>query len=153
MEKTGRASVIALDAGWSDVGSWAALHEVSPKDDAGNSMVGDVVAVNCRDSYVRSESRLVGVVGLEGCVVVETKDAVMVAPRERAQEVKALVEERLPASGPSHPGPRGVPPLGQLRQPGVAAGLPGEATGRPAGASFPCSYITGAPSTGWWCRA
>lgn len=93
MEKTDRASVIGLDAGWNDVGSWAALHDVSAKDDAGNATVGDVVIVGCRDSYVRAESRLVGAVGLEGCVVVETKDAVLVVPKARAQDVKLLVDE------------------------------------------------------------
>lgn len=93
MEKTSRASVIALDAGWSDVGSWAALHEVAGKDAAGNVVTGDVIAFGCRDSYLRAESRLVGAVGLEGCIVVETKDAVLVAPAARAQDVKALVDE------------------------------------------------------------
>lgn len=93
MEKTAQAGVIALDAGWSDVGSWSALHDVSPADAHGNVVKGDVLAIGCRDSYVRAESRLVGVVGLEGCVVVETSDAVMVAPKARAQEVKALVDE------------------------------------------------------------
>ena len=67
---------------------------MSARHDAdGNTRIGDVVAVDCRDSYLRAESRLVAVVGLEGCVVVETKDAVLVAPRERAQDVKALVDE------------------------------------------------------------
>lgn len=93
MERTERAAVVPLDAGWSDVGSWASLLEVSERDGDGNALVGDVVAVDCRDSYLRAESRLVGVVGLEGCIVVETKDAVLVVPRERAQEVKQLVEE------------------------------------------------------------
>jgi mannose-1-phosphate guanylyltransferase/mannose-6-phosphate isomerase len=93
MEKTGVAQVIPLDAGWSDVGSWDALHGVLTADKAGNVTEGDVVAVNCRDSYIRSESRLVGVIGLDGCVVVETKDAVLVVPKERSQEVKALVDE------------------------------------------------------------
>ncbi len=93
MEKTSRAGVVALSAGWSDVGSWAALHDISPADAAGNALTGDVVAIGCSNSYVRAESRLVGVVGLDGCIVVETKDAVMVAPKARAQEVKALVDE------------------------------------------------------------
>jgi mannose-1-phosphate guanylyltransferase/mannose-6-phosphate isomerase len=93
MEKTDQASVTELDAGWSDVGSWAALHEIAAADDSGNALVGDVVAVNCRNSYLRSEGRLVGAVGLDGCVVVETRDAVLVAPLARAQEVKALVDE------------------------------------------------------------
>lgn len=92
MEKTSDAVVIPLSAGWSDVGSWAALHDVLQADEAGNAISGDVVAVGCRDSYIRAESRLVGVIGLNGCIVVETKDAVLVVPKERAQEVKALVD-------------------------------------------------------------
>jgi mannose-1-phosphate guanylyltransferase/mannose-6-phosphate isomerase len=93
MEKTAFASLVPLEAGWSDVGSWAALHEVSTRDPAGNAMSGDVVAVDCRNSYLRSESRLLGAVGLVDCVVVETKDAVLVAPQSRAQDVKGLVDE------------------------------------------------------------
>ncbi len=93
MEKTLHASVIGFSAGWSDVGSWAALHDVAAADGAGNVVAGDVVAVDCRDSYLRSESRLLGVVGLDGCVVVETKDAVLVVPKDRSQEVRALVDE------------------------------------------------------------
>ncbi|MCC7258687.1 MAG: mannose-1-phosphate guanylyltransferase/mannose-6-phosphate isomerase [Gammaproteobacteria bacterium] len=93
MEKTGDAAVMPLAAGWNDVGSWAALHDVSPADAAGNVTVGDVVAIDSRNSYLRAESRLLGVVGLERCVVVETSDAVLVAPLERAQEVKAIVDE------------------------------------------------------------
>ncbi len=92
MEKTERAGVIPLDAGWSDVGSWASLHEVSDSDASGNTTLGDVVAVDCRDSYLRAESRLLTAVGLEGCIVVETKDAVMVARGDRAQDVKKLVD-------------------------------------------------------------
>lgn len=92
MENTDVASVVPLDAGWSDVGSWAALQEISDQDDEGNVISGDVAVFDSRDSLVRAESRLVGVVGLEGCVVVETKDAVLVASRDRAQHVKDLVD-------------------------------------------------------------
>jgi mannose-1-phosphate guanylyltransferase/mannose-6-phosphate isomerase len=83
---------VPLDAGWSDVGSWSALHDVSVHDSDGNTLVGDVHAVGTSNTYVNAESRLVGVVGLEGCVVVETKDAVLVATRERCQDVKLLVD-------------------------------------------------------------
>ena len=100
MTKTARASVVPLDAGWSDVGSWSALQDVSLADGSGNTLIGDVVAVDCADSYLRAESRLLGVVGLEGCIVVETKDAVLVVPRERAQDVKTLVDQ-LKAKGRS----------------------------------------------------
>jgi mannose-1-phosphate guanylyltransferase/mannose-6-phosphate isomerase len=92
MEKTDHASVVPLDAGWSDVGSWAALRDVNAQDADGNTLIGDVVSVDCHGSYIRSESRLVAAVGLNGCVVVETKDAVLVAPADRAQDVKKIVD-------------------------------------------------------------
>ncbi len=102
MEKTDRASVVPLEAGWSDVGSWAALHEVQDHDPDGNTLIGDVVAVDCQDSLLRSESRLVTAIGLESCVVIETKDAVLVVPKHRAQDVKKLVDE-LTAAGREEP--------------------------------------------------
>lgn len=92
MEKTGDAVVVPMEAGWSDVGSWSALHEVSAQDAQGNSLLGDVVAVGCENTYVRSDSRLVAAVGLTDCVVVETKDAVLVAHRDGAQQVKDVVD-------------------------------------------------------------
>jgi len=91
MEKTTDAVVVPLDAGWSDVGSWAALHEASSPDADGNVLRGDVLALDTHGSYLYSEHRLVAAVGLADCVVVETKDAVLVAPRDRVQEVKQLV--------------------------------------------------------------
>ena len=93
MEKTSHAAVVPLAAGWSDVGSWASLLDVNDRDASGNALAGDVVAVDCKDSYIRAESRLVAVAGLDGCIVVETKDAVLVVPRARAQDVKKIVEE------------------------------------------------------------
>jgi mannose-1-phosphate guanylyltransferase/mannose-6-phosphate isomerase len=92
MEKTDRAAVVALDAGWSDVGDWAALWDLAPHDAAGNAVAGDVVAMGVRDSLLRSTGRLLGVVGVSDLVVVESPDAVLVAGRKHAQEVKALVE-------------------------------------------------------------
>jgi mannose-1-phosphate guanylyltransferase/mannose-6-phosphate isomerase len=92
MEKTGDAVVIPLDAGWSDVGSWSSLHDACERDEHGNTLRGDVIVENTRDSYIYSESRLVATVGLRDCVVVETKDAVLVAPMNQAHEVKKLVE-------------------------------------------------------------
>jgi mannose-1-phosphate guanylyltransferase / mannose-6-phosphate isomerase len=92
MENTAHAWVVPLDAGWSDVGSWTSLHEASEHDLAGNVAVGDVLIEDSRNCYLYSSSRLVAAVGLEDCVVIETHDAVLVAPRDRAQEVKRLVE-------------------------------------------------------------
>jgi mannose-1-phosphate guanylyltransferase/mannose-6-phosphate isomerase len=98
MEKTGDAVVVPLAAGWSDVGSWSALHDVSEKDPADNVLVGDVVVEDTRNCYLYSSGRLVTAVGLEDCVVIETPDAVLVAPRDRVQDVKQLVQ-RLKAGG------------------------------------------------------
>jgi mannose-1-phosphate guanylyltransferase len=92
MEKTDRAAVVPLDAGWSDVGSWAALHDVLEKDEHGSVIRGDVVAEGCRDSYIESNDRLVAAVGLDGVIVVETADAVLVAARGDAQNVKRVVD-------------------------------------------------------------
>ena len=93
MEKTERAAMVPLAAGWSDVGSWAALHEVSEKDADGNALLGDVVVHDCRNTYISAGSRLVTGVGLDNLIVVEDKDTVLVVQKERAQEVKELVEE------------------------------------------------------------
>jgi mannose-1-phosphate guanylyltransferase/mannose-6-phosphate isomerase len=100
MEKTDRAVVTPLDAAWSDVGSWSSLHEALPLDAEGNALRGDVIAADTHNSLVLAESRLVATVGLTGHVVVETKDAVLVAPRDRVQDVKAIVA-RLKADGRS----------------------------------------------------
>ncbi len=83
--------VIPLDAGWSDVGSWSSLHEALPQDAQGNVLHGDVLAEDTHGCYVHADSRLVATVGLADCVVVETKDAVLVAPRSRVQDVKKVV--------------------------------------------------------------
>jgi len=83
---------VPLDAGWSDVGSWSSLHESLERDGSGNALRGDVLAEDTTGSFVFSESRLVATVGLRDHVVVETKDAVLVAPKERVQDVKKLVE-------------------------------------------------------------
>ena len=91
MEKTSDAVVVPLAAGWSDVGSWAALHEVSEKDPSDNVLVGDVVVEDTSNCYLYSSGRLVTAVGLSDCVVIETPDAVLVAPRDRVQDVKKLV--------------------------------------------------------------
>jgi mannose-1-phosphate guanylyltransferase/mannose-6-phosphate isomerase len=98
MEKTADAVVVPLQAGWSDVGNWTSLHQVSPHDAQGNALVGDVLVEDTHDSFVYSSSRLVATVGLRDHVVIETKDAVLVAPKDRVQDVKTLVA-RLKAAG------------------------------------------------------
>ncbi|GEO81366.1 mannose-1-phosphate guanylyltransferase/mannose-6-phosphate isomerase [Pararhodospirillum oryzae] len=93
MEHTDRAAVIATDVGWSDLGAWSALWDIAPHDEAGNVVRGDVLVRNTTNSYIRSEGPLVAVTGVDDLMVVATDDAVMVVPRERAQDVKALAEE------------------------------------------------------------
>lgn len=93
MEKTPSAVVVPMDCGWSDVGSWSALWEVSEKDDHGNTLKGDVVALDTHNSYVHSDRRLIATLGLRDLVVVESDDAIMVADRSRVQEVKAIVDQ------------------------------------------------------------
>jgi mannose-1-phosphate guanylyltransferase len=92
MEKLDEIATLPLDCGWSDLGSWEALAEVLPADAAGNAARGEVVAVDTRDSLLWSDQGTVAVLGLEGVVVVRTGDAVLVMPKSRSQEVRALVE-------------------------------------------------------------
>lgn len=93
MEKTQSAVVVPMDAGWSDVGAFAALWEVSPHDAAGNVHRGDVLSHDSQNNLIFAENALVATVGLQDHVVVQTKDAVMVAPRERVSEVKQIVAQ------------------------------------------------------------
>jgi mannose-1-phosphate guanylyltransferase/mannose-6-phosphate isomerase len=91
MERTDRGGVASLDCGWSDVGAWSALWEVAERDDEGNACVGDVILDNCSGSYFRSDSRLLAATGVDNLVVVETADAVLVADRDKVQDVKRIV--------------------------------------------------------------
>lgn len=92
MEHTNASVVLPLDAGWSDIGSWSALWEVSPKTPEGNCEIGDVLSLDGSGNYINAGNRLVATVGLQDMVVVETKDAVFVAPKNRVQDVKDIVK-------------------------------------------------------------
>ncbi len=87
------AAVVSVDMGWSDVGSWSALWEIGAKDENGNVLIGDVVARDTSGCYVRGERALIATAGLRDTVVVETGDAVLVAARDRVQEVRELVAQ------------------------------------------------------------
>lgn len=93
MEKTDQAVVIPLASGWNDVGSWASWWEVSAKDDHGNTVSGDVIATDTHNCLVHAQHRLVTTVGLHDLIVIETPDAVMVADKARAQDVKTIVDQ------------------------------------------------------------
>ncbi|WP_343230639.1 cupin domain-containing protein [Salinicola acroporae] len=92
MEDAPDASVVALDAGWSDVGSWQSLWEISARDEDDNALRGDVIADGVTGSLIHSESRLVAAIGVRDLMIVETPDAVMVAHRDASQAVKRVAE-------------------------------------------------------------
>ena len=91
MERTDKAAVTLVDMGWSDVGSWSALHAESKQDPNGNTFVGKILSIDSKDTYVRSSNQTTAVVGLEGIVVVVTDDAVLVADKAHEQKVKDVV--------------------------------------------------------------
>ncbi|WP_100657156.1 mannose-1-phosphate guanylyltransferase/mannose-6-phosphate isomerase [Alteromonas flava] len=94
MEKTQLAAMVTLDAGWSDVGSWSSLWETAKtKDERDNVIVGDVLLENVEATYINAENRLVAAVGVKDLVIVETKDAVLVAEKSKVQDIKAIVSE------------------------------------------------------------
>ncbi|MBP7339879.1 sugar phosphate nucleotidyltransferase [Niveispirillum sp.] len=91
--RTGRAATVPCSIGWSDVGSWSALHEVVEKDGDGNATRGDVILRNCQGSYVRTDGVLTAVLGLSDVVVVATSDAILVAHKDAVQDVKGVVQK------------------------------------------------------------
>jgi len=91
MEKTRRAAVVPLDAGWSDIGAWSAMWHICAQDASGNVVQGDVVTHDTRDSLLIAQHRLLGAVGMENVIIVETPDAVLVVHKDRAQDVKEVV--------------------------------------------------------------
>jgi mannose-1-phosphate guanylyltransferase/mannose-6-phosphate isomerase len=102
MEKSNDVVVVPMDAGWSDVGSWSALWDVSDKDDNNNVTKGDVIAVGSTNSYLHAEHKLIAVVGIDNLVVVETKDAILVAHKDQVQDVKIIVNHLKKAGRTEH---------------------------------------------------
>jgi mannose-1-phosphate guanylyltransferase/mannose-6-phosphate isomerase len=92
MERTTSAAVVPTDPGWTDVGSWASLWEISEKDDDGNATFGNVELSDVTNSYVRGEQRLIAVVGLDDIVIIDTPDALLVTTRDKAQDVRSIVD-------------------------------------------------------------
>ncbi|MFZ2727827.1 MAG: mannose-1-phosphate guanylyltransferase/mannose-6-phosphate isomerase [Methylococcaceae bacterium] len=93
MEKTTKAVVIPLDAGWNDVGSWSALWQVTAKDACGNAISGDVITIDSHNSYIHAEHKLVTVIGVDNLIIVQTDDALMIASKDRVQDVKQVVDK------------------------------------------------------------
>lgn len=93
MEKTADAVVVPMDAGWCDIGSWSSLWDISDKDSNGNASQGDVLLHNSSDCYVRADKKLVAAVGLKDLVIVDTKDALMVAHKDSVQDAKIIAQQ------------------------------------------------------------
>ena len=92
MEHTKDARVVPLDAGWNDIGSWSSLWDVCAKDDKGNTLSGDIIALDTTNSYVLAENKLVTTIGVEDLVIVDTKDALLVAHKDKSEDVKKIVD-------------------------------------------------------------
>lgn len=92
LEKSDRVLLIPCNIGWNDVGSWHALYEISGQDNNGNALQGNVIAVNCKNSLIRAEKRLVAAIGVEGLCVIETADAVLIAKSDQTQRVREVVD-------------------------------------------------------------
>lgn len=110
MEHTEKASVHPADFGWNDVGSWSAAHEIATPDENGNVLEGDIVAVDTRNSLVRTHDKLIAVVGLDDMIIVDTADAMLICPKDKVQKVKSvhkfLSEQDHPAAHHHGPGSR-----------------------------------------------
>lgn len=102
LERSSRVKLVPLDVGWSDVGSWDAVHEIAAKDERGNAVAGDVLAIDCDNTLLRSSSRLLAAVGIRDIIAVETADAVLLVRRGDGQRVREVVEALKQRGGHEH---------------------------------------------------
>lgn len=102
MEKSSRVSLVPADIGWSDVGSWDAVHEMAVHDDDGNDINGNVLAIDCKNSLIRGESRLIAAVGIDDVIVVETPDAILLTKMGESQRVREIVDTLKQGDGSYH---------------------------------------------------
>jgi mannose-1-phosphate guanylyltransferase/mannose-6-phosphate isomerase len=93
MEKCEQAAVVRCDIGWTDVGSWTALSDLSPADGSGNRVEGEALLIDVKNCYLRGSERLIGAVGVENLIVIDTPDALLIADKDRAQDVKQIFAE------------------------------------------------------------
>jgi len=92
LERSSRVSLVPCDIGWNDVGSWQAVHEIAAKDENGNAVQGNVIALDCKNSLIRSEKRLVAAIGVEDLCVIETADAILISKSDQSQRVREVVD-------------------------------------------------------------
>jgi mannose-1-phosphate guanylyltransferase len=92
MERADNSAVVSIDIGWNDIGSWATLHDLLPHDGDGNVLRGEPIAIGTKDSLIHAGNKLIAIVGLRDVVVVDTGDALLICAKDRAQDVKEIVE-------------------------------------------------------------
>ena len=102
MEQADNVVAVPMDAGWSDMGSWSSLWDVAEKDENSNALIGDVISINSRNTLVHSENKLVATIGLDDVVIVDTKDALLVAHKSEIQRVKEIVNDLKAANRSEH---------------------------------------------------
>jgi mannose-1-phosphate guanylyltransferase/mannose-6-phosphate isomerase len=102
LERSEKVSLVPCDIGWSDVGSWDAVHEIADKDVGGNAVSGNVLAIDCRDSLLRSQHRLIAAIGLQDVIAVETPDALLLVRRGESQRVREVVDTLKLRGGTEH---------------------------------------------------
>jgi mannose-1-phosphate guanylyltransferase/mannose-6-phosphate isomerase len=155
LERTDVAAVMPADLGWSDVGSWSSVWDVMDRDAAGNASEGPVVLMDSRNSLVHSEDQvLTTVLGLDDVIVVSTADAVLVAARSKAENVKALVEELKARNYPAAVEHRRIyRPWGYYQDVDIAARYRVKRIVVKPGSTLSLQKPFTAPSTGWWSRA
>jgi mannose-1-phosphate guanylyltransferase / mannose-6-phosphate isomerase len=93
LERSDRVRLVPCDIGWSDVGSWDAVHDLAEQDDRGNALHGNTLAIDCDNTLLHGNGRLVAAVGVRDLCVVETADAILIAPRGQTQRVREVVDE------------------------------------------------------------
>ena len=93
MEKTKKATVLSLDVGWADIGSWDSVWDISKKNKDGNFIKGNILTINTSNSYLRSEGRLIAAIGVKDLIIVETRDAILISNKSSSQDVKNIVDE------------------------------------------------------------
>src|SRR5450759_273908 len=102
LEKSSRVSLVPCDIGWNDVGSWQAVHEIAAKDENGNALQGNVIALDCKNSLIRAEKRLVAAIGVEALCVIETADAILISKSDQTQRVREVVYVLHPRGSTEH---------------------------------------------------
>ena len=102
MEKSNRVAVVPATFAWSDVGSWKAVSDLRPADNSGNRSQGEALFVDSHDCYVQSDSRIVAAVGVEGLMIIDTPDALLVASQDHVQDVKKVAQQLKLVQHPTH---------------------------------------------------